>query len=726
MKTKIRVFTGASLFFALLLCIGIFGSLFGVTAKAEPDDPGADPVAAPHTHCFCGGGIELGDHSEHSDVTYQSWDGGDFDYDGGDTGVAYLYLTEDVVNNAHPCNRTDGDGILSVKSGQTLYLCLNGHSLKNGNTSSNVIDIYGTLYLCDCTGGGTIGGRTSGANSGAIWLSGGALSMYGGSLTGSCGVKNGGGIYAADKSKVTMYGGAITGNTVTRQAGGVYLLSGSSFVMYGGTISGNSAPDYGGGVIVDVAKKDDGTSFTMYGGSIENNVSGRTGGGVFVSGGAFTMHGGTIAGNKAANGGGISVTWDVVRGSLEMFDGTISGNTAFGNGGGVHVWDRATFTMHKGSITGNEATYGGGICLYSANKDTSGINNVLNLYGGEIRDNTASGYGGGIACFQYSVLNFDGSDPIRIDGNRNSNLYFADVCSLTITKLAENSAIGVSSITRAEKGKPVTFYSANAEAFGKYFFSDSADYVITYGADGIALTADFFTSTIKYETGCDTVIPPQVGTGFTEAIELGVTDIRPGIPCRRFLGWATDADADTAQYTAGDTISVTGELTLYAIFEDVPHTLTPVAEVEATCEHDGVRGYYVCSECGKRFIDGTDGTKIEVTSDEQLVIAGGHKYGEWQETVEATTDREGTVAHRDCTSCGKHFDADGEELTDLTIAKLPLPEEPEVPEVKGDDKSLPNGAVVGISIGATTGALLGLEALAYVVYRLILKKRKHL
>ena len=708
MKTKIWLRIYLTIF---LLCLAIFNAKFGVTLKAAEVGNEHDTVNEIHSHCICGGEINVGDHLDHSNVTYFPWNGGDFNYDGedGNTGVAYLYLTSDVVNDANSCNRTDGDGILSIKTGQTLYLCLNGYSLKNGKTDNNVIDVTGSLYLCDCCEKGTIGGRTSGANSGSIWVSSGIFNMYGGSLTGSHGVKNGAGIYAKGSASIKMYGGSIKDNSAIRQAGGVYLTEKSVFIMYDGEISGNSAPDFGGGVIVD-----NGTTFTMNGGTISNNYSGRSGGGVFVSGGTFIMNGGTISDNIAANGGGVSATYDYGRGIFTMNDGEISNNTAHGSGGGIFIWDRATFTMNNGIISNNNAKYGGGICLYSANKDNSNINNVLDIYAGEIKNNTADELGSGVCCFQYSVVNLYGNDKIVISDNTNTNLYFADKCDFKVDNLTEGSSIGISSYSKPIVGKATTICNLTNNELGDYFFSDNTDYLIKSTDNGIELTADVYTSKIKYETGCEQILEDDKKNGFTETIDLIITSVKPSMPCHKFLGWALEANATTAQYNSGDTITVTGEETLYAVWESVPHDLTLVEEIKATCEQNGVKAHYVCSKCNKKFID-VDEAKNEVTSDEQLVIDHiDHKFGMWQETVQATTEKEGILAHKDCESCGKHFDANGVELTDLKIEKLPV----------SDTKTpLSSGKIVGITIGITLISVIALEAVAFFIFKSINKKR---
>ncbi len=50
---------------------------------------------------------------------------------------------------------------------------------------------------------------------------------------------------------------------------------------------------------------------------------------------------------------------------------------------------------------------------------------------------------------------------------------------------------------------------------------------------------------------------------------------------------------------------------------------------------------------------------------------GDHVYGEWIDRVEPTSEKEGTLAHKDCLVCHKHFDADNHEITDLSIPMLP-------------------------------------------------------
>ena len=73
---------------------------------------------------------------------------------------------------------------------------------------------------------------------------------------------------------------------------------------------------------------------------------------------------------------------------------------------------------------------------------------------------------------------------------------------------------------------------------------------------------------------------------------------------------------------------------------------------QATCETDGVKTRK-CSGCDR--------------TEEEAIAATGHTYGEWIPEVPATADENGVKAHKDCTVCGLHFDADGNKLDSLVI-----------------------------------------------------------
>jgi len=114
--------------------------------------------------------------------------------------------------------------------------------------------------------------------------------------------------------------------------------------------------------------------------NVGSAITGNAYGGVYNRG-TFTMSGGIISGNSADCGGGVSN-----HGTFTMSGGSISGNNAR-RGGGV-CNDRATFTMSGGTISNNNASYGGGV-YNEYGEDFA-------MRGGTIIGNTAINYGGGV------------------------------------------------------------------------------------------------------------------------------------------------------------------------------------------------------------------------------------------------------------------------------------------------------------------------------------------
>ena len=388
----------------------------------QSNETGIALLADEHKHCICGGSVTAGDHTSHSDVAYQPWN--DTDGISYTNNTAYVYLTGNATIGGH----------LTV-DGKTLYLCLNGKTLSSNGTAKIQVKNGGRLVLCDCQGGGTVKGATSGWGGMCVYLYNSRLDMYGGKLT----------------------GGKVTGNG----GGGAIALDDKDcvFNMYGGEISDNYGRNYGGAIFQNFAKNKPnatGGNFNMYGGVIKNN-SAKNGGAFFsTTGGTIKMTGGTISGNTATqsnndagggaiymrgngkidisgraeitgnssslDGGAILMGWGEINISgsakinnntasrwggaiclrqdsnqvttLNMRGGEISGNKANSEGGAVHVLDKdCHFYLYDGKITGNTSGDGGAIYL---NQEPS----WLIMQGGEISGNTATGNGGGVYIYR--------------------------------------------------------------------------------------------------------------------------------------------------------------------------------------------------------------------------------------------------------------------------------------------------------------------------------------
>ena len=359
-------------------------------ASVRADATGA---ATTHTnHLVCGGTTcdhKTGTHITNT-PTWKAWNGTttiNNDFFGSLT-EKYLYLSQDV---------TPGDYII-VPEGKTLYLCLNGHSLKSA--AYYAIYVSGTLVLCDCNGSEQGKGVIShGEEDGSI-----------------CGAD---GIYVVDNAIFTMYGGKISDN-----AGRGVLVSGGTFTMYGGEISHNTCittgAEGGGGVWV----KNNGSSignFAMYGGKISNNTYKGTGncggGGVYASGtGDFIIQGGEITNNQCSyyatntpattSGGGLYITGQHNTLKIEN-NAIISNNTCDGEGGGIFInCQNVIGTITGCTISGNEAGGNGG---GFASQDC-----ILTIGNCNITNNKTMGKGGAMA-----VGSWDEDSKITLSGSMN-------------------------------------------------------------------------------------------------------------------------------------------------------------------------------------------------------------------------------------------------------------------------------------------------------------------
>lgn len=264
----------------------------------------------------------------------------------------YIYLSADVTMS----------NILEVYPGQTVNICLNGHTLHtvSGQRFGNVAG--GTLNICDCAGGGKV------------------LSSYSTVL------------YAYADGKINLYGGTITSSvtTTTQRWGLIYLgndavssmgltATKSDMAIYGGCVDASglsmdkvcdaaSGKDSMGGAIWGFAST---TSLTIHGGTVKggaitSKAYGSGSGGTYVKGGAVALTGG-------------STTFTMTGGEI------IGGNVPYGRGGAVYVAGKNN-SITGGKISGGNAAYGGSVFSYG---------NDLTIGGTAIIENGVASSGGG-------------------------------------------------------------------------------------------------------------------------------------------------------------------------------------------------------------------------------------------------------------------------------------------------------------------------------------------
>ena len=119
---------------------------------------------------------------------------------------------------------------------------------------------------------------------------------------------------------------------------------------------------------------------------------------------------------------------------------------------------------------------------------------------------------------------------------------------------------------------------------------------------------------------------------------------------------------------------------------EVKYTWTSdnTCKAERVCKHDNshiesetvtATGTVVkaatCKEKGKMKYTATfENTAFTKQEKEVDIDFAPHTFGAWKDEIPATTEDFGTKGHKDCTVCGKHFDKDGGEITELRIAKI--------------------------------------------------------
>ena len=395
----------------------------------------------------------------------------------------------------------------------------------------------------------------------------------------------------------------------------VVLEENSVFNMHGGVIQ-NCKGKYGG-----VSLKN-GSRFIMEGGTI-SECSASEGGGLYAENSTVTIKGGTISGCSAYAGGGLCAE---NFSTIEISGGTISGCTTSeaGMGGGLYAY-KSTITISRGTIENNKATYGGGVALsdstinpitnwtvigneaYKTKRGNGGIgggiyleSRSMNVSAGSNRiyNNQAEGHGADIclekgasitlpdaanmgATYLDSGIKIDNwyNDKPPYTGKAVTSLQLNGKCSLVASyeaspvriEIDANGGVGGSGSQTAQKGTTVTLEAPTKEGHLFTGWKDEKGNSYPAGADGkvnitvnedMKLTAvwEARTFTVTYvlldgKTRTETA-------AYGQKVTLG-EEPRTGYT---FVGWK---DGEK-MYHAGETITVTEDMTLTAEWEKLP------------------------------------------------------------------------------------------------------------------------------------------------------------
>ena len=224
---------------------------------------------------------------------------------------------------------------------------------------------------------GTIRDGVSGNSAGNIYVNGGTMNMYGGTVSGG----KAGPVYDEETGKIVTKG----------WSGNIDVGGSGAFNLHDGLITGGSSGGNGGNVRISHTN----ATFNMYGGVIEKGESlTDQGGNLFLSGTANLL-GGTVRDGVASNGGGnIAVN---SKKDVTLKGVTVTGGVAGGNGGNIRMSTTTTegnLIIAEGTVIsgGRAGKLGGNISLESNNSNKNDPIAKLIITGGTITGGRAGAY----------------------------------------------------------------------------------------------------------------------------------------------------------------------------------------------------------------------------------------------------------------------------------------------------------------------------------------------
>ena len=424
-----------------------------------------------------------------------------------------------------------------------------------------------------------------------------------------------------ENSVFNMHGGVI--QNCKGKYGGVSLKNGSRFIMEGGTISECEA-NAGGGLYAE------NSTITIEGGTI-SGCSAGAGGGLYADNSAVTINKGTISGCKAENGYGGGL-YAKNYSTVTIEGGTISEcctTSDIGMGGGLYAY-RSTITISGGTIENNKAIYGGGVALnnswinpitnwtvigneaYKTKRGNGGIGGgiyldsvsmVVSAGSNRIYNNQAEGHGADICLdgstssialpdaagmgvkYRDSGINIDGwynDKPLyepSESGQAVKELQLSGRQSLVASYKADpvrieinaNGGKGGSGSQTVHKGTNVTLEAPTKEGYLFKGWKDEKGNSYPAGEDGkvkITVTGDMALTAVWKDRTFTVTYVLLDGKTRTETAAYG-QNVTLGEEPRTgytFVGWK---DGEKV-YHAGETITVTGDMTLTAEWKKLP------------------------------------------------------------------------------------------------------------------------------------------------------------
>ena len=579
----------------------------------------------------------------------------------------------------------------SINNGGGLYADNSTITISGGAISGCKADAGGGLYATNGStiniNSGTISECEAPAdNGGGLYADNSTINISGGTISGCKGVW-GGGLYAKNSSTIEISGGTISGCTVG--AGGGLFVDRSTVRISGGIISGCITSDTGngGGLYANHS------TIKITGGRIENNKAAHGGGVALVGKTTFEkpITNWTVIGNEAYATGGVGGGIKLENGSMDVSAGSnrIYNNTAGGQGADIFLLNDSS-TIKLPNAANMNATYrDSGIEIdgwyndnppYTPSENGVGVDVSGELTGGlslvasyktilvriEIDANGGVGGSGSQTVQKGKTVTLEAptkeghlftgwkdekgnSYPSGADGKVNITVtedmtLTADWKKLPIAlvriEIDANGGVGGSGSQTVQKGETVTLEAPTKEGHLFTGWKDEKGNSYPAGADGkvnITVTEDM-TLTAVWEARTFTVTYVLLdGKTRTETVAYGQKltlgeEPRTGYT---FVGWK---DGEK-MYHAGETITVTEDKTLTAVWDTRSFTVTYVLLNGKTRTETAAYGQNVTlgeePRTGYTFVGWKDGEKMYHAGETITVTEDMTLTAEWEKLPSA-------------------------------------------------------------------------------------------
>ena len=578
-----------------------------------------------------------------------------------------------------------------INNGGGLYADNSTITISNGAISGCKGGCGGGLYAKNSStitiSGGTISEcEALTDNGGGLYADNSTINISGGTISGCKGVW-GGGLYAENSSTIEISDGTISGCTVG--AGGGLFVDRSTVRISGGIISGCITSDTGngGGLYANHS------TIKITGGRIENNKAAHGGGVALVGKTTFEkpITNWTVIGNEAYATGGVGGGIKLENGSMDVSAGSnrIYNNTAGGQGADVFLYNGNTSIKLPNAANMNATYRDSGIEIdgwyndnppYTPSENGVGVDVSGELTGGlslvasyktilvriEIDANGGVGGSGSQTVEKGKTVTLEAptkeghlftgwkdekgnSYPAGADGK--VNITATEDMTLTAEwkklpsalvriEIDANGGVGGSGSQTVEKGKTVTLEAPTKEGHLFTGWKDEKGNSYPAGADGkvnitvnedMKLTAvwEARTFTVTYvlldgKTRTETV-------AYGQKLTLG-EEPRTGYT---FVGWK---DGEK-MYHAGETITVTEDKTLTAVWDTRSFTVTYVLLNGKTRTETAAYGQNVTlgeePRTGYTFVGWKDGEKMYHAGETITVTEDMTLTAEWEKLPSA-------------------------------------------------------------------------------------------